>query len=28
VHVGYVDERGREVEPGDVAMIPAEAYLG
>jgi len=28
VHVGYVDERGREVEPDDVAVIPAEAYLG
>jgi DNA-binding HxlR family transcriptional regulator len=28
VHVGYVDERGREVEPANVAMIPAEAYPG
>jgi hypothetical protein len=28
VHVGYVDERGQEIEPGDVAMIPTEAYPG
>jgi DNA-binding HxlR family transcriptional regulator len=28
VHVGYVDERGREVEPVNVAMIPTEAYPG
>jgi DNA-binding HxlR family transcriptional regulator len=26
VHVGYVDERGQEIEPGDVAMIPTESY--
>lgn len=28
VHVGYVDERGREVEPADVAMITTSAYPG
>ncbi len=28
VHVGYVDERGREVEPDDVAVIPTGAYPG
>jgi len=28
VHVGYVDDGGREVEPGDVAMIPTEAFAG
>jgi DNA-binding HxlR family transcriptional regulator len=28
VHVGFVDERGREVQPADVAMIPAGAYPG
>ncbi len=27
VHVGYIDERGREVEPGDVAVIPQETHL-
>jgi DNA-binding HxlR family transcriptional regulator len=26
VHVGYVDERGQEIEPGHVAMIPTESY--
>jgi DNA-binding HxlR family transcriptional regulator len=26
VHVGFVDERGREVEAGDVAMIPTLAF--
>jgi DNA-binding HxlR family transcriptional regulator len=26
VHVGYVDERGREVGPTEFAMIPADAY--
>jgi DNA-binding HxlR family transcriptional regulator len=26
VRVGYVDERGREVEPSDVTMIPTAAY--
>jgi len=28
VHVGFVDERGREVQPADVAMIPAGSYPG
>jgi DNA-binding HxlR family transcriptional regulator len=28
VHVGFVDERGREVAPADVAMIPAGSYPG
>ena len=28
VHVGFVDERGREVQPADVAMIPAGAHPG
>jgi len=28
VHVGFVDERGREVQPADVAMIPAGPYPG
>ena len=28
VHVGYVDERGREVAPDDVAVIPTGAYPG
>ena len=28
VHVGYIDERGREVEPADVATIPTGAYPG
>jgi DNA-binding HxlR family transcriptional regulator len=28
VHVGYVDERGREIEPASVAIIPTEAYPG
>jgi DNA-binding HxlR family transcriptional regulator len=28
VHVGYVDERGREVEPDDVAVTPTGAYPG
>jgi DNA-binding HxlR family transcriptional regulator len=28
VHVGYVDERGREVKPDDVAMIRTAAYSG
>jgi DNA-binding HxlR family transcriptional regulator len=27
VHVGYVDDRGREVEPADVAAIPAGASM-
>jgi hypothetical protein len=26
VRVGYVDERGREVQPADVAVIPAGSY--
>jgi DNA-binding HxlR family transcriptional regulator len=26
VHVGYIDERGREVEPGDVAIVPTETF--
>ncbi len=26
VHVGYIDERGREVAPADVAAIPTAAY--
>jgi hypothetical protein len=28
VHVGYVDERGREIEPADVAIIPTGAHPG
>ena len=28
VRVGYLDERGREVQPADVAMIPAGPYPG
>jgi DNA-binding HxlR family transcriptional regulator len=28
VHVGYIDEHGREVEPADVAVIPTAAYPG
>ena len=28
VHVGFVDERGREVQPADVAMIPGGSYPG
>jgi DNA-binding HxlR family transcriptional regulator len=28
VHVGYIDERGREVDAADVAMIPTAAYPG
>jgi len=28
VHVGFVDERGREVQLADVAMIPAGSYPG
>jgi DNA-binding HxlR family transcriptional regulator len=28
VHVGYVDDGGREVQPADVAMIPTAAYPG
>jgi DNA-binding HxlR family transcriptional regulator len=28
VHVGYVDERGREVEPDDVAMIATKSFPG
>jgi len=26
VRVGYVDERGREIQPADVAVIPAASY--
>ena len=26
VHVGYVDGSGREVQPADVAVIPAASY--
>ena len=26
VRVGYVDERGREIQPADVAVIPAGSY--
>jgi DNA-binding HxlR family transcriptional regulator len=28
VHAGFIDDRGREVNPGDVAMIPTESYPG
>jgi DNA-binding HxlR family transcriptional regulator len=28
VHVGYIDERGREVEPENVATIPSQAFPG
>jgi hypothetical protein len=28
VHVGYIDERGREVDAADVAVIPAPARPG
>jgi hypothetical protein len=28
VHVGYVDESGREVEPDDVSVIPTASYVG
>lgn len=28
VHVGYVDERGREVEPGNVSIVPGGNYTG
>jgi hypothetical protein len=28
VHVGYIDERGREVDPADIAVIPAAARPG
>jgi len=26
VHVGFIDDRGREVPVAEVAMIPAESY--
>jgi DNA-binding HxlR family transcriptional regulator len=28
VHVGYIDERGREVESDDVSIIPSSSYPG
>jgi DNA-binding HxlR family transcriptional regulator len=28
VHVGYVDERGREVDSDDISIVPTAAYSG